>query len=280
MARRANNLDGKTWLKNSISIWNDLPRDPLDKKCGHPAVFPQELVNRLIDSFVLIEGSSHKPVICDPFLGSGTSLLAAARRNLSGIGFELSPGYYELACSRLEDLGQWERVIKEDDSSCSFIAADKTIKIYQGDARVLGENICPDTLDLTITSPPYWDIMNQRRSADKKSSRPYSDDKNDLSNIEQYQDFIQEQQLVFKPIFNGTRDRGYLAVVVMDIRKGDRFYPLHMDMTMMLNDIGFVLDDIIIWDRSREYNNLRPLGYPYVFRVNKVHEYIMVFQKR
>ena len=44
-------------------------------------------------------------------------------------------------------------------------------------------------------------------------------------------------------------------------------------------DVGFLFDDIIIWDRRRDYNNLRPLGYPSVFRINKVHEYILIFQK-
>jgi len=47
----------------------------------------------------------------------------------------------------------------------------------------------------------------------------------------------------------------------------------------MMEQIGYVLEDIIIWDRRREYNNLRPLGYPYVFVVNKVHEYILIFKK-
>ena len=53
-----------------------------------------------------------------------------------------------------------------------------------------------------------------------------------------------------------------------------------MDITTKLREIGFTLDDIIIWDRRQEYNNLRPLGYPNVFRVNKVHEFILIFQKR
>jgi len=43
--------------------------------------------------------------------------------------------------------------------------------------------------------------------------------------------------------------------------------------------IGFIYDDIIIWDRRHEYNNMRPLGYPAVFRVNKAHEFILIFQK-
>ena len=65
----------------------------------------------------------------------------------------------------------------------------------------------------------------------------------------------------------------------MDMRKRSVFYPFHMDLTLRLKQSGFVLDDIIIWDRRRDYNSLRPLGYPYVFRVNKVHEFLLILQK-
>jgi len=66
---------------------------------------------------------------------------------------------------------------------------------------------------------------------------------------------------------------------VMDIRKKAKFYPFHMDVVNKMQEIGFELDDIIIWDRQKEYNNMRPLGYPFVFRVNKVHEFILIFRK-
>jgi hypothetical protein len=65
----------------------------------------------------------------------------------------------------------------------------------------------------------------------------------------------------------------------MDIRQGSQFIPFHLNMVDMMAKIGFILEDIIIWDRRREYSNLRPLGYPYVFIVNKVHEYILIFRK-
>ncbi len=45
-------------------------------------------------------------------------------------------------------------------------------------------------------------------------------------------------------------------------------------------ELGFEFEDIIIWDRQHEYNNMKPLGYPYIFRVNKVHEYVLIFKKR
>ena len=65
----------------------------------------------------------------------------------------------------------------------------------------------------------------------------------------------------------------------MDIRVGSDFIPFHIDVINMMKNINFLLEDIIIWDRRAEYSNLRPLGYPYVFIVNKVHEYILIFRK-
>ena len=65
----------------------------------------------------------------------------------------------------------------------------------------------------------------------------------------------------------------------MDIRQGSNFIPFHIHIISMMKEIGFVLEDIIICDRRKEYSNLRPLGYPYVFIANKVHEYILIFRK-
>ena len=62
-------------------------------------------------------------------------------------------------------------------------------------------------------------------------------------------------------------------------RKKDKFYPYHEDVAKFMQAIGFIFDDIIIWDRRHEYNQMRPLGYPAKFRINKAHEYILIFQK-
>jgi hypothetical protein len=52
-----------------------------------------------------------------------------------------------------------------------------------------------------------------------------------------------------------------------------------MDTCDIMREAGYALEDIIIWNREREYNNLRPLGYPYAFIVNKIHEYILIFRR-
>jgi DNA modification methylase len=63
----------------------------------------------------------------------------------------------------------------------------------------------------------------------------------------------------------------------MDIRKKNAFYPLHSDLTTAMQNIGYTYDDLIIWDRQSDYNNMRPLGYPSKFRINKVHEFLLIF---
>ena len=41
--------------------------------------------------------------ILDPFMGSGTTLVACAKMGRKGIGIELDPDYFEIACKRVEE---------------------------------------------------------------------------------------------------------------------------------------------------------------------------------
>lgn len=66
------------------------------KKIGHPAPFPIELPKRCIKLF-----SYTGDVILDPFLGSGTTLIASHTLKRNGIGVEIDPTYCELAKQRL-----------------------------------------------------------------------------------------------------------------------------------------------------------------------------------
>jgi len=68
------------------------------KRVNHPAAFPVELPRRLIKMF-----SEVGDVIFDPFLGSGTTMVAAFLTNRKGIGIEIDRKYFELAKKRLEE---------------------------------------------------------------------------------------------------------------------------------------------------------------------------------
>lgn len=66
------------------------------KKVGHPAPFPIELPKRCIKLFSYVGDT-----VLDPFLGSGTTLIACALLNRKGIGVEIERKYCEIAKNRL-----------------------------------------------------------------------------------------------------------------------------------------------------------------------------------
>lgn len=263
MAEKLNELNGATWLQHSFSIWRDLQKNQEEWKLKHPAMFPIKLAERLIEIY------TNKPnqIILDPFMGSGSVLIAAQIMKMKGIGFEISKEFCDMARNRL------------DDTYKDMFNNVTNYKIICDSALNIKKYIELNSIDLSITSPPYWDILNRKRTADRKEIQNYGNSKQDFGNISNYEDFLLSLQNVFKEVYDVTKPERYCIVVVMDIRKGPKLYQFHSDLTRKLDEIGFTLKDIIIWDRQKEYNNMRPLGYPYSFIVNKVHEYVLIFKK-
>jgi site-specific DNA-methyltransferase (adenine-specific) len=81
------------FLDATLDVWRFAPESA--KRVSHPAPFPVELPERLIHLFTY-EGD----VVLDPFCGSGTTLVAAARTGRIGVGFDTDPTYVELANDR------------------------------------------------------------------------------------------------------------------------------------------------------------------------------------
>lgn len=262
-----NDLDGKEWLRHSISVWNII-KTPEERKLHHPAMFPLELCERLIKIF-----TKKGNIVLDPFFGSGSTLISAKKSQRKAIGFEINKEYIELFKERIKQKDLFSFDIKSKQQ-------EKYFRIYHKNANLILEKLNENSIDLCLTSPPYWDILRMKRSADYKEIRPYSDDQDDLGNIEDYNTFLLKLKEIFKQVYKILKANKFCIIIQMDIRKKDKLYTFHVDTINFMRDIGFELDDIIIWDRKMEYNNLRPLGYPYVFRVNRIHEYILLFQKR
>ena len=72
--------------------------DSKDKRY-HPTQKPTELVQQLIEMF-----SEPGQLICDPFLGSGTTAVAAVNSGRHYIGYEIDPGYFKICCDRLDEV--------------------------------------------------------------------------------------------------------------------------------------------------------------------------------
>ena len=263
MAEKCNNLDGKTWLKYSFSILRDVAKTKEEKRFKHPAMFPSQMTSRFIE----ISSKEEGEIVLNPFMGSGSTLISAYEMGKKGVGFEINEEYIKLTKERFKQ---------------SKLNGDNKFKpeIHKKTIFDVPKVLKEESVDLVITSPPYWNILTEKRSADKKEIRKYSDSNIDLGNIEDYYEFLKELKRAFNGVYKVLKVGKYCIVVVMDIRKKAKFYPFHMDMTKIMEEIGFELDDIVIWDIQKEYNNMRPLGFPYVFRVNKVHEFILLFKKK
>lgn len=261
--KRANKLDGATWLKHSFSLWKDIEKNSEEKKLEHPAMFPISLAERCIEIYTNGSGKN----ILDPFAGSGSTLIAGLMKGMNVYGFDISPEFKSLFNKRIKN--DYKEKIKKEAAFQYNLHDAKTIKNYLKD----------DSMDLVVTSPPYWDILNAKRSADGKKGRNYTDKKSDIGNIDNYGLFMSKLTSVFNGVYQVLKPDGYCIVVVMDIRKKSDFYPFHADIINSFRHIGFSIEDIIIWDRQKEYNNCKPLGYPYKFIVNKIHEYILIFKK-
>ena len=260
--KRANELDGKMWIKHSISIWSDIRKTSEELQLGHPAIFPAQLITRLLECFTIKE----EVLVLDPFAGIGSTIVAADRMGKTGIGIEVSEKFVEVARNQLAQKSFWSK------------GGENSI-VHHADANDLLRFLDPDSVDITITSPPYWDILTRKRTADGKEIRHYGDAEKDIGKIANYREFLKALQRIFSLVYETLKRGKYCIVIVMDIRKGPKFYPFHSDIADMMQAIGFIYDDLIIWDRRQEYNNLRPLGYPSVFRINRTHEFVLIFQK-
>jgi len=89
-------LEKEEFMDSTLSIWNINPARA--KKIGHPAPFPEELVKRFINLY-----SYEKDLILDPFIGSGTTAIAAKNLNRNYIGYEINENYCDLANKRISN---------------------------------------------------------------------------------------------------------------------------------------------------------------------------------
>jgi DNA modification methylase len=91
---KVNTILREQFLEWTKSIWT-FPAMPA-RRVGHPAPFPEELPHRLIQLFTY-----KNDVVLDPFMGSGTTCLAAAADGRRFVGYDLNEEYVELARKRL-----------------------------------------------------------------------------------------------------------------------------------------------------------------------------------
>lgn len=262
-----NDLTGTEWIQETSTVWfqrglgKESKHAEIEKQ--HPAPFPYLMVERLIKFF-----TKKNALVLDPFCGIASTLKACALNDRKGIGVELSKKWIKLSEERLK---------KETPNN-------NTQKIIHGDSRKELSKFNDESIDFIVTSPPYWQILNKKADhkvinerIKKNLETTYSIDKNDLGNIDNYEEFLNELKIVFSQCHRLLKKKKYTAIVVSDFRHKSKYFSYHMDIVRMMEAIGFMTKGITILVQNAK--GLYPYGYPYDYVPNIHHQYILLFQK-
>lgn len=265
-----NCLIPKDWLKSQIGVWqfNYESRDIRDKSI-HPATFPISLSKKVIELF------THKgELVLDPFVGSGTTLLAAKDTNRNAIGFDLQEKYIKLCERRLSE---------------NFLFDNGANQIpIQDDARFINEYLEEESLSLIWTSPPYANLLNRVRKNKSRRDRDndqlgkveqYSQDPRDLGtmNIENY---TKEMGDIFESLLPYLKTKAHCVINVPDMWWENQRITIHVSLIEELRKRGYELRNIIIWDRTNIVNNIGIFGWPSNYiTMGVTFEYLLDFWK-
>lgn len=266
---KLNDLDAKTWVKSTKSWFVLSGKSRTKDVIRHPAKYPEELAEKFISFF-----SKKGDIIFDPFMGVGSTGIAALRNERFCAGIEINSTFQELANKRIFDLSN--DLFNECKDNCKIILGDsRNIKNY------------PNSVDFIVTSPPYWDILKKQRGnsdsqhkqrKEKELPLYYSDNENDLGNITEYELFIKELMKVFKNCSKILSKGKYMVVVVQNFRNTDGEYiPFAWDLVSKIQKYNFTFEGEQIW--CQEDKKLGIWGYPSKFITNIHHHYCLVFRK-
>jgi DNA modification methylase len=133
-------------------------------------------------------------------------------------------------------------------------------RIHHGDSRELCKQLPEKFVDVTITSPPYFDL--------KDYGIP-----NQIGYGQDYDVYLEDLTNVFLEVHRATKDSGSLWIVVDTFRRGHEVLPLPFDLAAKLKAIGWFLRDIVIWKKERT------VPWTHSGTTKKIFEYILVFSK-
>ena len=267
-------LSAKQWIKCQLGVWqfNYERRDVRDKNV-HPATFPISLARRVIELF-----THQGELVLDPFVGSGTTLLAAQDADRNAVGFDLHGAYVDLARQRLTK-----------DSSAPLLSRTCQLAVCD-DARNAHQYIQPETVKLIFTSPPYANLLNRprlnksRRTHDRKNHQylrveQYSQDERDLGLLA-LEPYCSEMGGIFESLLPLLRPGSHCVIDIPDMWWEDKRITLHIGLVDALRSVGYELRNIIIWDRTNIVNRIGIFGYPSNYiTMGTTFEYLLDFRR-
>ena len=231
-----NCLTAKEWIKSQVGIWEFAyeKRDIRDKNI-HPAVFPIGLPAQCIKLF-----THQGELVIDPFVGIGTTLLAAQDLNRNSVGFDLKNEYIETARARL--------------AQGNLLNSTQQIAI-RDDARNIRQYLKENTVALAVTSPPYSKFLdkprlnksmrgNLRNNKHYLTVQQYSQDPDDIGTLEPIS-FSKALGEIYRGILPLLRPKAHCVININDLWWENKRIPTHVYVVEALTGVGYELRNMI-----------------------------------
>jgi DNA modification methylase len=246
-------MTAKEWMKSQMGVWQFYyeKRDIRDRTL-HPATYPISLAKKCIELF-----THQGELVLDPFVGSGTTLVAAQDLNRNAVGFDLQEKYISLCKQRL--------------ASDNFFNKSKQIAV-KDDARNIAARLPEESVSLIMTSPPYANLLNRkrlnksRRGDQRKNEQylkveQYSQDARDLGTLA-LDPYAQQMAEIYGSLLPLLKPKAHCVINVPDMWWENRRITIHVSLIEALRRVGYELRNIIIWDRTNIVNQIGIFGWP------------------
>jgi DNA modification methylase len=253
-AKEQSKITKEEWREYTKTVWHIANTSHTE----HPAVFPLEIPKRLIKLFSFCEET-----VMDPFAGTGVTARAALELGRKAVCVEQNARYAQ--------------IISDE---CGLLGDSANLSVIRGDSRDMSW-CATDSIDLLVTSPPYW------------NKAEYGGSEENIGSVEGYQRFLVELSAVFSECGRVLRPNRKLCIVTANVNqytdRGLLTFPLAADMVTILRDLGMLMVGEIIWSKDGtggkwgSWGVQRPIfgSYPYPpnFLFKNVHEHILIFSK-
>jgi DNA modification methylase len=264
-------ITAKEWVKGMVTIqpFGYTGRDIRDKSI-HPAVFPISLPAHFI-RLLTHEGE----LVLDPFVGIGTTLVAAQDLNRNSVGFDLMEEYAKMSTKRL--------------AQSKLVSSSQQLAVCD-DAHNIPKYLDKETVSLCITSPPYANMLNRarlnksirgnmRKNSQYLKVQQYSARPDDLGTMD-HEKYCKTLTEIYSGILPLMRRRAHCIINVNDVWWENKRYITHAYVVEALQKAGFEFRNTFIWDKRDLVNNVGIFGWPNNFiSLGATMEYILDFWK-
>jgi len=267
---KPNDLDPKKWREYEkegmqfFSVWDTPERDPygwtfktIHGNC--PIEIPRQCIWRF---------SKKGETVLDPFVGSGTTLVACARLKRYGIGIEINPNIAKIAKQNLS-------VRSLDPEINGWLEKQRIIIGDSRDLMTLG--IKDESVDFVFAHPPYWSLINY--------SKEHGAAEGDLSTAKTLDEFLLGMRQVFKEIMRVLKPERYVCILIGEtFLQGGRVIPLDYYLTDLMLKLGFKFHAKVIkytrlaTSRMNFINTMKFRSLRSNFFIC-IHDYVIIFHK-